>query len=101
MLELVGFGTVNWPFIGSQNLGLVRYLKSGDGDLGRVARLGTDIGSGGIGGEGRDGLGSGDMSRKCGAAVTESDDIRFEVEDSLRDRAACVSIWRASGEGCA
>ena len=88
MSELVGCGTVNWPFIDSQNLGLVRYLKSGDGDLGRVARLGTAIGSGGSGGEGSLATGSGDMSRKCGAAVTESDDISFEVEDSLRDRAA-------------
>ena len=79
---------MNWLFIGSQNLGLVRYLKSGDGDLGRVARLGTAIGSGGIGGEGSDATGSGDISRDCGAAVTESDDISFEVEDSLRDRAA-------------
>ena len=79
----------------------MRYLKSGDGDLGRVARLGINIGSGGIGGSGSDGAGSGDMERACGAAVMESDDIRFEVEDSLRDRAAWVSIWRTSGERCA
>lgn len=85
----------------SQNLGLVRYLKSGDGDLGRVARLGSAIGSGGIGGEGSDGTGSGDVERECPASVMESDVIRFEVEDSLRDRAAGVLIWRTSGEGCA
>ena len=70
----------------------MRYLKLGDGDLGRVARLRVAIGSGGIGGVGSDGRGSGDMSRECGAAVMESDDIRFEVEDSLRDRAARASI---------
>ena len=69
-------------------MGLVRYLRSGEGDLGRVARLGIPIGSSGIGGEGSDGAGSGHMSRECGAAVMGSDDIRFEVEDSLRDRAA-------------
>ena len=66
----------------------MRYLKSGEGDLGRVARQGIAIGSGGIGGEGSDGIGSGDLLRGCEAAVMESDDIRFEVEDVLRYRAA-------------
>ena len=79
----------------------MRYLKSGDGDSGRVARVGSAIGSGGIGGEGSDGEGSGDMERESGAAVMESDVIRFEAEDSLRDRAAGVLIWRTSGEGWA
>ena len=69
-------------------MGLARYLKSRDGDLGRVARLGTTIGSGGIGGSGSDGAGSGDMERECGAALLELDDISFEVVDTLRDRAA-------------
>ena len=66
----------------------MRYLKSGDGDLGRVARLGSAIGSGGIGGSGSEGAESGDMIRECGASVMDSNDVRFEVEDSLRDRAA-------------
>ena len=74
--------------MGSQNLGLLRYRKSGEGVLGRVARLGIAIGSGGIGGEGRDGGGSGDIPRECEAAVMESDDIRCEVGSFLRDRAA-------------
>ena len=88
MSALVGFGTVNWLVIGSQNLGLLRYLRSGVGDLGRVARQGSAIGSGGIGGEGSDGGESGARGGKYASAVAKLGAFRLEVEDNLSDRAA-------------
>lgn len=58
MSQLVGLGGASCRFAGSQDWGLVRLLKSKDGGMGRVARLGVAIGSGGIGGEGSDGAAS-------------------------------------------
>ncbi len=85
--------------------------------MGRVARLGVDIGSCRIGGEGRaarQGPGSGSCgiggegivgadcgarSDRCGAAVSKSGETRVDLGDILEDRADCASTWRTSGEG--
>ena len=69
--------------------------------MGRVARVGIAIGSGGIGGNGRDGGRSGARNDKCGPAVLKSGEIRVEVEGTLEDRAAWAFIWSTSGEDCA
>ena len=69
--------------------------------MGRVARQGIDIGSGGIGGEGRVGSGSGASSDRYGSAVVKSGDVGVEVEDGSRGRVDEKIAWRASGEGCA
>ena len=49
--------------------------------MGRVPRLGTAIGSPGIGGEGRVGGESGARTDINGAAVVKSVEVRLEVED--------------------
>ncbi len=49
--------------------------------MGRVPRLGTAIGSPGIGGEGRVGGESGARTDITGAAVVKLVEVRLEVED--------------------
>lgn len=53
--------------------------------MGRLARLGVAIGSGGIGGEGSDGAASRVRIEKCVAAMVLLSEIRFGGEDNIGD----------------
>ena len=67
--------------------------------MGRVARVGTAIGSGGIGGTGRDGAWAGVRADRFGPAVLKSGEVRVGVEAASEDRAAWAFIWSTSGRG--
>ena len=69
--------------------------------MGRVARVGIAIGSGGIGGKGRVGASCGASNDKGGPTVLKSCEIEVEVEGTLEDRAAWAFIWSTSREDCA
>lgn len=53
--------------------------------MGRVARLGVAIGSGGIGGEGSDGAASRTKIDKCVAAMVLPTGFRLEREENFVD----------------
>ena len=65
-----------------------------------MARQGIAIGSGGIGGEGRVGVGLDARNDGYGAAVVKSGGVWMDVEDGSRDRAGMALAWRTNGEGC-
>ena len=70
--------------MGPGGLGSVKNLKSRDGSIGRVARQGMAMGSGGTGGGGSVAGGSGARSDRYGSAVSKSGE-RAEAEDGLED----------------
>lgn len=69
--------------------------------MGRVARQGISIGSGGTGGEGRFGAGPDARNERYGAAGVKLGGVWMDVEDGSRDRADMAPAGRTNGEGCA
>ena len=76
-------------------------LRSRDGSKGRVARLGIDIGSGGVGGEGRALGGSRARRDRYESAVSKSGEMPVETEGGLEDLRDWALSWSTSGEGSA
>ena len=101
MSKLVGIGDANSSGLGPRDLGLVKYLKSGDGWMGRVVRQGISIRSGVIGGEGRVGAGFDAKNERYGASLVKSGGFWTDVEDGSRDRADMAPAGRTNGEACA